>query len=113
MLSKVDRIRGYLYIDDKEEIFNSNQSEYIDKYIYEAFKDIDNYGKRILMAQILYGIIKFESKELIKDYKNNRLKCNLTDIKIKDKYYYLNAYLTKLNQNKNDMLSMVDELLKY
>lgn len=34
MLSKVDRIRGYLYIDDKEEIFNSNQSEYIDKYIY-------------------------------------------------------------------------------
>ena len=62
------------------------------------------------MAQILYGIIKFESKELIKDYKNNRLKCNLTEIK--DKYYYLNAYLTKLNQNKNDMLSMVDELLK-
>ena len=112
MLSKVDRIRGYLYIDDKEEIFNSKQNEYIDKYVYDTFKEIDNYGKRILMAQILYGIIKFESKELIKDYKNNRLKCNLTDIKIKDKYYYLNAYLTKLNQNKNDMLSMVDELLK-
>lgn len=112
MLSKVDRIREYLYIDDKEEIFNSKQNEYIDKYVYETFKDIDNYGKRILMVQILYGIIKFESKEIIKDYEDNRLKCNFIGRKIKDKQYYLNAYLTKLNQNKNDMLSMVDELLK-
>ena len=75
MLSKVDRIREYLYIDDKEEIFNSKQNEYIDKYVYDTFKEIDNYGKRILMMQILYGIIKFESKELIKDYEDNGLKC--------------------------------------
>ena len=108
MLSKVDRIREYLYIDDKEEIFNSKQNE----YVYDTFKDIDNYGKRILMAQILYGIIKFESKELIKDYEDNILKCEFIGGEIKDKQYYLNTYTTKLNQNKNDMLSMVYELLK-
>ena len=112
MLSKVDRIREYLYIDDKEEIFNSKQNEYIDKYVYETFKDINNYGKRILMAQILYGIIKFESKELIKDYEDNRLKYELIGREIKDKQYYLNAYLKNLNKNRNDMLSMVYELLK-
>ena len=112
MLSKVDRIREYLYIDDKEEIFNSKQNEYIDKYVYDTFKEIDNYGKRILMAQILYGIIKFESKELIKDYEDNGLKCELIGREIKDKQYYLNAYITKLKQNKNNMLSMVYELLK-
>ena len=112
MLSKVDRIREYLYIDDKVEIFNSKQNEYIDKYVYDTFKDIDNYGKRILMMQILYGIIKFESKELIKDYEDNILKCEFIGGEIKDKQYYLNTYTTKLNQNKNDMLSMVYELLK-